>query len=221
MTGGDKGEVRYCFKCGLEDHIAKDCKKSSPLKCIAHPEATSYENRACWISRKANNLPVTIVSRSLSKERERKTTPPIGGAGNGAPPQADRIQNAVSTEAEESVDTREVYSSDSSSSDNSKGESGEGGTHGGVETQSPDDPAPINPPTPPCPCEAQGALQVMIEDFEDIDLTSYFSDAESEDESENTQNTKGFDKLNKSNDDTLEVTKEDWEDMRSTANPTD
>ena len=130
------------------------------------------------------------------------------------------MQNAVSTEAEESVDTREVYSSDSSSSDNSEGESGEGGTHGGVETQSPDDPAPINPPTPPCPCEAQGALQVMIEDFEDIDLTSYFSDAETEDESENTQNTKGFDKL-KSNDDTLEVTKEDWEDMRSTANPTD
>ena len=61
----------------------------------------------------------------------------------------------------------------------------------------------------------------MIEDFEDIDLTSYFSNAETEDESENTQNTKGFDKLNKSNDDTLEVTKEDWEDMRSTANPTD
>ena len=30
-----------------------------------------------------------------------------------------------------------------------------------------------------------------------------------------------FDKLNKSNDDTLEVTKEDWEDMRLTANPTD
>ena len=49
VTGGDKGEVRYCFKCGLEDHIAKDCKKSSPLKCIAHPEATSHENCLCWV----------------------------------------------------------------------------------------------------------------------------------------------------------------------------
>ena len=101
-----------------------------------------------------------------------------------------------------------MYSSDSCSPDNSKGESGEGGTHDGGEAQSSNDPAPVNPPTPPRPCETQGAFQVMMEDFEDVDLTSYFSDAESEDKSENTQNTKDFgkhsqdfDRHNKSNGD--------------------
>ena len=86
VTGGDKGEVRYCFKCGLEDHITKDCKKTGPLKCVAHPEATSHKNQACWIWRKANNLPVTTINRSSSKDREKKTPPPPGGAGSGGPP---------------------------------------------------------------------------------------------------------------------------------------
>ena len=69
VTGGDKGEARYCFKCGAEEHIAKDCKRTGPLKCIAHPEATCRKNKACWVWRKANGLPVTMSSRSSSKEK--------------------------------------------------------------------------------------------------------------------------------------------------------
>ena len=96
VTGGDKGEARYCYKCGAEQHIAKDCKKTGPLKCIAHPGATSHENRARWIWRKENNLLVTTtfpipIKKPPSKDRENKSTPPPGGAGGGHLPL--RVQN--------------------------------------------------------------------------------------------------------------------------------
>ena len=64
-----------------------------------------------------------------------------------------------------------------------------------------DDSVPVNPPTPPRPREGEGAFQVIIEDFEDIDLTSYFSNVESDVESGSTQNTKEYDKHNKLNGD--------------------
>ena len=59
VGNSDKGEVRYCFKCGAEDHIYKDCKKTGPIKCVAHPKASSHEKEACWVWRKAIGLPVT------------------------------------------------------------------------------------------------------------------------------------------------------------------
>ena len=113
MGNSNKGEVRYCFKCGATDHISKDCKKIGPLKCIAHPEASSHEKKACWVWRKANGLPVTTSSRSSSKERRRDGPP--GDTSGGAPQPASGTQNLVS--GENLVYKREIYTSDSSDSE--------------------------------------------------------------------------------------------------------
>ena len=109
MGSSNKGEVRYCFKCGSEDNISKDCKKTGPLKCVAHPEASSHEKEACWVWRKANGLPVTTSSRSSSKERRREAPLPSGGASGGAPPPASGTQNLVSADGENLVDERKIY----------------------------------------------------------------------------------------------------------------
>ena len=87
VTGGDsKGEARYCFLCGAPEHLTKDCTKKGNLKCVTHPEATSNKNRACWVWRCANGLPVTTSNRSSSKERNKETPPPPMEGGGGAPP---------------------------------------------------------------------------------------------------------------------------------------
>ena len=66
VTG--KGKAKFCFKCGKEDHISKDCKKTGPLKCVAHPDASSHDKEACYIWWKVNGLPVTTSIRSSSKD---------------------------------------------------------------------------------------------------------------------------------------------------------
>ena len=86
---------------------------------------------------------------------------------------------------------REIYSSDSS-----EGETGGVGAYGGYEAQLSDCSIPVDqgeylsdesadttgttptyithqaPPTPPHLCEGEGAFRVMVENCEDVDLTS-------------------------------------------------
>ena len=102
------------------------------------------------------------------------------------------------------VYTREIYSSDSS-----EGETGSGGAYGSYEAQLSDCSMPVDqgqflsdesadttsttptyityqaPPTTPCQREGEGAFRVVVEDCEDVDITSYFSDSNSEDELSN------------------------------------
>ena len=54
----------YCFKCGDKAHIAKDCTVQD-LKCDIHPNSKSQSKMACFIYRKANNLPVRTSCRKI------------------------------------------------------------------------------------------------------------------------------------------------------------
>ena len=89
VGGKSKGEVRYCFSCGDEKHLSKDCPKKGDLKCTAHPTSTSHENQACYMWRRSNSLPTALTTRSLSKERPKDPPQP---SADGVPPSTSSTQ---------------------------------------------------------------------------------------------------------------------------------
>ena len=54
-------------------------------------------------------------------------------------------------------------------------------------------------PPPPHPREGEGAFPVVVEDCEEVDFTTYFSDSDSEDEWENIKDTAKSDKNSQMN----------------------
>ena len=92
----------YCFKCGEAFHMVKECTVQGDLKCNIHPNSKSYAKLACFIYRKANNMPVKVRSRPDGPKDT--TTPP--STGNGA--------NLVIAEIDNEVDTTDVYTDDKS-----------------------------------------------------------------------------------------------------------
>ena len=66
----------YCFKCGDKAHIVKDCTVQD-LKCDIHPNSKSHNKIACYIYRKANNLPVRNKSPQDQSNGSNTSTFPL------------------------------------------------------------------------------------------------------------------------------------------------
>ena len=89
----------YCFNCGEASHTVKECTVQGDLKCDIHPNLKSHAKLACYIYRKANNMPVRNRSHPEGpKDTDTNTAPPPG---NGA--------NLVMAAVDDEVDTTDIY----------------------------------------------------------------------------------------------------------------
>ena len=131
-AGVQENNVKYCFKCGDPQHFARDCKKPDPFSCAIHQSATSHDSLACYIWRKANNMPV--AQRPPSKDRKKDGPPGAQGDGTGS---GAGTQNFVSAELIDPVDEREIYSDESD-------EDMVGGAYGGYTAELMDGDIPVN-----------------------------------------------------------------------------
>ena len=101
----DKDKDEYCLRCGDMSHTVKECTVQGNLKCDIHPNFKSHAKLACFIYRKANNMPVKI--RQHPKGPKDTTT-------NGTAPPTGNSANLVIAEIDNEVDTTDVYTDDKS-----------------------------------------------------------------------------------------------------------
>jgi len=95
---GKKGGTNYCFRCGENSHIVKECPKKGKLKCTAHPDSTSHANLAYYFDRKANGLPISARhGPDRSKDPSQTRTGGTSSPGNGS-------QNLVVAEDNDELD---------------------------------------------------------------------------------------------------------------------
>ena len=98
---GNKGEAKYCFRCGENAHISKDCPKKGELKCSAHPDFSSHTNLACYFYRKANGLPIS-ARHGPGSDRSKDSSQTRTG---GTPPAGNGSQNLVRAKEDDGMDS--------------------------------------------------------------------------------------------------------------------
>ena len=168
----------YCFKCGDKAHIAKDCTVQD-LKCDIHPNSKSHNKIACYIYRKANNLPVRNKS---PQDRPSGPNPTAPASGNGA--------NLVMAEDDDEVDTRDIYTDDESDEETNAVELSDFidevdkqgyHTESGSDSENNDTTNGCAPPTPPRPRE-DSAYRVILDEEIPVDFNDYYTESEDKEE---------------------------------------
>ena len=144
------------------------------------PKFKVHAKLACFIYRKANNMPVKVRSRPEGP-KDTNTTPPTR---NGA--------NLVMAEIDDEVDIADVYTDNESDEKtnavelsgivedvNEQDYQTESGSESGEDTPVP--PRYI-PPTPPKPRGDDGAYRVVLDEDIPVNFTDYFTDSDKEEE---------------------------------------